>query len=337
MAEKRIAAWLAREASLGRVYTCGSQSLGGYPFRIEVRCRDAHAELQNLQPPLSIKTGDLVIAAQVYQPTLLLSEFAGPMSIGAPGQPASMLANWSLAQTSVSGRPRAPERISIVFDDPVLDRTEANGRQNILRGKRIELHARVIGGSPSDHPVLDVALRAVATIAPTLHPLLAEPVDAEIATTWRGLTDLSPKLFTARLRELQAAGGRIDVTSARVSQGEAIAVATGSLGLTSSGRLDGELRVTTVGLEKVLVALGVDRLAPPGGTVDKIGAALDRLSPGLGAVAREKAGVGIAAGVNLLGQPAEIDGRRAVKLPLRFTDGAVSLGPLSLGQTPPLF
>ena len=45
----------------------------------------------------------------------------------------------------------------------------------------------------------------------------------------------------------------------------------------------------------------------------------------------------IAAGINLMGQPAELEGKRAVMLPLRFDDGVVSLGPLKLGVTPPLF
>ena len=87
----------------------------------------------------------------------------------------------------------------------------------------------------------------------------------------------------------------------------------------------------------MLPALGVDKLAPPGGTIDQIAGALDRVLPGLGNVARDNAGVGIAAGINALGQPTELEGKRAVSLPLRFVDGAVFLGPLPLGQIKPLF
>src|SRR5213082_2542600 len=35
VAQAAIAAWREREAELGRVYTCASEDLGGYPFRIE--------------------------------------------------------------------------------------------------------------------------------------------------------------------------------------------------------------------------------------------------------------------------------------------------------------
>src|SRR5262249_16859375 len=37
-AEVAVEGWRAREASAGRVYSCGSQSMGGFPFRIEVNC-----------------------------------------------------------------------------------------------------------------------------------------------------------------------------------------------------------------------------------------------------------------------------------------------------------
>ena len=51
----------------------------------------------------------------------------------------------------------------------------------------------------------------------------------------------------------------------------------------------------------------------------------------------KNAGPAIAAGISLMGQPTELEGKRAVTLPLRFDDGMVSLGPLKLGVMPPLF
>ena len=37
-AQETIDGWRAREAKAGRIYNCGSQTVGGYPFRIEVNC-----------------------------------------------------------------------------------------------------------------------------------------------------------------------------------------------------------------------------------------------------------------------------------------------------------
>src|SRR5207237_674122 len=57
-AETQITRWREREASFGRVQTCASQSVAGYPFRIEVRCNDAGLELRAPQSPMVIKTTD---------------------------------------------------------------------------------------------------------------------------------------------------------------------------------------------------------------------------------------------------------------------------------------
>ena len=65
--------------------------------------------------------------------------------------------------------------------------------------------------------------------------------------------------------------------------------------------------------------------------------ALDRAIPGLGKVVKQNANVGVAAGINALGKEAVLEGRKARAFPLRFVDGAVYLGPLKVGQTPPLF
>ena len=155
-----------------------------------------------------------------------------------------------------------------------------------------------------------------------------------------GLTDFSPKPWPARFRELQAAGGRIEIANARVQQGDTIAVANGVLGLSPRGRLDGQLRLTVANLEKLLPALGLDRMLAQRSASPQLNnafGALDRIMPGLGNVARQNAGPMIVASINMMGQPTELEGKRAVMLPLRFNDGAVSLGPVMIGYVPPLF
>ena len=65
--------------------------------------------------------------------------------------------------------------------------------------------------------------------------------------------------------------------------------------------------------------------------------ALNRIVPGLGALARKHAGTTIAAGLGLIGRQTVLEGKPAVSVPLRFADGAVFLGPLKIGETPPLY
>jgi hypothetical protein len=338
-AEETITGWLEREAQVGRIYNCGSRSIAGFPFRIEVRCAGANAQLRNLQPPLSLRLPEVLIAAQIYQPTLLISEFTGPLDIAEAGQPA-VLASWTIARTSVRGNPQSPERISVVLDNAAIDRRQGAASERLFAGNHVELHARMAEGSIRESPVLDIAINLVSASASGLHPLAKIPTDLDLNTTLRGLKDLAPKPWPARFREIQESGGRIEVKNARVKQSDWLLVGAGNLGLTPNGRLDGELRLTIAGLDKLLQTLGVEYLSRPGAGSDRLNSAinaLDRLLPGLGSVAREHAGAGAAAGVSLLGEPAQLEGRAAVSLPLRFVDGTAYLGPLAVGQVPPLF
>ncbi len=338
-AEQTIAGWLEREAGLGRVYRCGSRGVAGFPFRIEVRCREAGAELRNLQPPLSLSLPGVLVAAQIYQPTLLISEFDGPLTISEPGQPETT-ADWKLARTSVRGNPRAPERVSVVLDGATIERGPAGARERLFQAAHAEFHARMVSGSLNAQPVLDFAANLIAATAPGLHPLARQPTDIDLDSNLRGLRNLAPKPWPERFREIQAASGRIEVRNLRVKRDEWLLVGAGSLGLTPNGNLDGELRVTIAGLDKLFQSLGVDYLARPGNNADRLNSALnalDRLMPGLGQVARQHAGTGMAAGVALLGEPAQLEDRPAVSLPLRVVDGAVYLGPVPVGRAPKLF
>ena len=166
---------------------------------------------------------------------------------------------------------------------------------------------------------------------------MAQPVDAIIDTVVRGLNDFSPKPWSERLRQIQADGGRIDVTQARVQQGETLAVGSGSVSINPTGRLQGQLRVTIAGLEPFLKLIGAQQIVQTSPTVDKLAGALDRLSPGLGNMARQQVGANLSAGINMIGEQTTLEGQRAVTLPLRFDDGRMFLGPIPLGDAPAVF
>ncbi len=336
-AQATVDGWRAREAKAGRIYACGAESLGGYPFRFEMNCEAASALFQSNQPPVEIRARNILVAAQVYQPTLLLSEFHGPLTVAAPGQPPDLVVNWKLFQSSVRGTPSAPERVSLVLDKPVVDGVTNGSARTLLRANHAEIHGRLAEGSVLSQPVIEVALRLDGAMAPDLHPAMAEPVDATIDTVLRGLNDFSPKPWAERFRQIQAAGGRIDVTQARVRQGDIVAVGSGSVSVNPSGRLQGQLRVTIAGLESLLKLIGAQQIVQASPQVDKLAGVLDRLSPGLGNVARQQVGANLSAGINLIGEQTTLEGQRAVTLPLRFDDGRAFLGPIPLGDAPALF
>jgi hypothetical protein len=329
--------WRAEQAKAGRVFTCGTQAVGGYPFRIEVRCGDAGAELKDTQPPVALMLKQIVIVAQVWDTKLLIAEFTGPLTASDPGQPVYLTADWTLAQASVRGTPAQPERASIAIDGLKLD----DHGNRLMDARHAEFHARVQFGSWPHNPAIDLAVKFVGATAPGLIPLAKEPSDVDVVAVLHGLKDLSPKPVLVRLREWQAAGGRLEVQSARLAQGDALATATGTLALSPRGRLDGALRVTAAGAERFIPVLAGDKRGTPN---------LDRAAPALGAIERAVPGIGgairvapaqqtqLATGLlALLGQQTTLEGKPAVALPLKFTVGAATLGPIPLGQVPPLF
>jgi hypothetical protein len=359
-AEVKADAWRTQEAKSGRVYDCAKRTVAGFPFRLEVRCDGASVSLISQTagqaavqtPQLTANLGEILVVAQVYDPKLLIAEFTAPATISDSRGMPSMQVNWSKARSSVVGLPAVPQRASIVFDDASIDRMNGSVQVPLARAKHLELHGRLAEGAPLDHPVIETVLRIEAGSVQEVHPLLAQPFDAQVRTTLSGLKDIAPKPWPDRFRELQASGGHVEIVQSRIQQGDLIAVAAGTLGLSAQGRLDGELQMTVAGIEQVIPALGIekmldegvpqealDRVAPGVKTQDvsNLLGALDRAIPGLGKVVRQNANVGVAAGINALGKETVLEGRKARALPLRFVDGTVYLGPLKVGQTPPLF
>ncbi len=350
-----VDAWRAREAQSGRVYDCGSRSVAGFPFRFEVACTDVSVTLVSqtagAAPPVKVRLGNILVVAQIYDPKLLIAEFAAPATISGPDQ-LSLAANWSKARSSIVGLPAIPQRAAIVFDDPAIDRANGQVATLLARARHVELHARLADGATEQNPVLETALQVAGGSLRELHPLLAEPFDADVRTRLTGLQDLSPKPWPQRFREIQAAGGHVEIVQSRIAQGDLIAVAAGTLGLNAGGRIEGELQMTVAGIEKAIAALGIEKMLEEGipqatldrvapgvktGDVSNLLGALDKAIPGFGKALRQNATIGVAAGISSLGKEAMLEGRKARAFPLRFVDGAVFLGPLRAGEVPPLF
>jgi hypothetical protein len=357
--DEKVDAWRAQEAAAGRIYDCANRSVAGFPFRLEVRCTGVSVALLGQTagqaaaqtPPITAKLGEILVVAQIYDPKLLIAEFTAPALLSDRGQPA-MAVNWTKARASIVGLPGTPQRADIAFDNASVDRIAASLQTPTVRAGHIELHGRIADSSTPEKPVIETALQLTAGSIMGVHPVLEMPFDADIRALLSGMKDFSPKPWPERFREIQAAGGRVEIVQSRVQQGEVISLATGSLGLTAAGNLDGELQMTVAGLEKIIPLLGVDKLLEMGvpqaaldrfapgvksQDVNNVLGALDRAIPGLGKMVRQNANAGVAAGINSLGVEATLEGRKARTFPLKFVDGAVMLASLKIAQIPPLF
>lgn len=344
VADRTLAGWVQREAAADRVYSCGAQSIGGFPLRIKARCTAAAAEINDRQPPYAVKARSVTFAADVWRPTRLIGDVEGPLTLAVPGQPPSWIADWAQARLIVRGVPPDPEAISIRLDGSQIDRAgNAEAATTVFKAERAELSARIIDGSAGDRPVIELTLHLAAASAPTLHPLLRAPLGADIDAVLRGLKDLSPKPWAARVRDIQASAGGIEVKSLRIVQGDVIVAGAGTLSVNAHGKLDGLVRVAIAGVDHLVPFLGIDRLIGQG--IDRLSGtneaaqgfeALDRLVPGLGNAVRDSASASLVDNLKRMGQPTTIDDRPAVALPLRFVDGSVYLGMVRVGEVPPL-
>ncbi len=344
IADRTLAGWVEREAAASRYYSCGSQSIGGFPLRIEARCADAAAELRNQTPPYAVKAKSVNFTAEVWRPTRLVGDLTGPLALSQTGQPPLMVADWTRAHVTVRGVPPDPESVFAELDGAHLDRVGATG-ESLFKAEHADLQARIAAGSARNNPVIEVTLHLKRATAPTLYPALATPIDADLDTVLRGFKDLSPKPWADRFREMQAAGGGIEIKSLRIAQTDVTVVGAGTISVNAQGKLDGLVRVAIVGIERLVPLIGVDRLIAQGfdrlsgsnGSAAQAAGALDRLIPGLGGVLRESANSSLIENLKKMGQPTTIDKQPAIVLPLRFTDGAVYLGMLRVGEAPPLF
>ncbi|WP_407167115.1 DUF2125 domain-containing protein [Bradyrhizobium sp. ORS 111] len=349
-------AWRAQEAKAGRVYDCGKRSVAGYPFRLEIRCADPSVMLvsQTASPQTSFvaRLAEILVVAQIYDPRLVIAEFKGPATLGEHGASPSLSIDWSKGRSSVVGLPAVPQRASLVFDDLAVDRIGGATAVPLARVGHVELHGRQVEGPTPDSPAVETVLQISNGTLQDVHPLLTQPFNADIHARLNGLKDLSPKPWPDRFRELQAAGGSVEIMQSRIEQGDVLSVAAGTLRLNAQGRIEGELQMTVAGLERIIPALGIDKMLDDGvpqSTLDRVApgvksqdlsnllGALDRAIPGLGKVIKQNANAGITAGINSLGTEAMLEGKKARSFPLRFADGAVFLGPLKVAQIPPLF
>ena len=338
-AEARINDWQAQQAKAGRVFTCGKQAVGGFPFRIEVRCTECGRGLKDTQPPLAIRLKEILVVAQVWDPKLLIAEFTGPLSAAEPGQPPHVTASWTLAQASVRGTPsRAGTRLDRGRQSQARWRGAGHAAVR-FQARRVSCAraVRLVAAQSGDRSRGEAQGRDRAE-ARALHARAARCRHSGGAARREGPLARS-RCPRACANGRRRAGGWKSRARA-LSQGDALANRDGHAGADPARAARRRAAGDGGGVREIPAgdrrrsrgpALGLDRVAPALG-------AIDRAVPGPGAALAPQKQQALQAGLlALLGQPAEIEGKRGVSVPVRFTDGAASFGPIPLGQVPPAF
>src|SRR6478752_1248866 len=105
---------LAREAERGRTWTCTDRTIGGYPFRIELRCNALALTSTRWGDAVRIETGPALAVGQIYSPSLVIFELSGPAKATLP-EGRTLDLTWTNLDASFAWR--NPERFALVASD----------------------------------------------------------------------------------------------------------------------------------------------------------------------------------------------------------------------------
>lgn len=260
-------AWLERERAQGRRWACPDRSVGGFPFRIEVRCPSLAVEGRGLAASFGPVSG----LAQVYNPRHVIVEAAGPLRLqfGA----LQVEGPWRLLQASVRTAKEGLERLSLILDRPSLRLAGLAAEPIALAARKIEAHGRPALDGTAARPAYDASLRAEgATLPPGTIPGSDAPANVEVVAKVSGLPDLDRGGGPETMEAWRAAGGRVDLGRFSLATGPMRIEGTGGLTLDEQHRLAGRIEWSGAGVEPLLQALA-------GRAGALVGAALGSLAP----------------------------------------------------------
>jgi hypothetical protein len=299
---------IAREADLGRRWTCQDRAISGFPFRFEARCSSIALTATRSTGALGINSGALVIVAQIYNPQHIILKATGPATVTQPDGAKTTL-RWSTYDSSFYLSGLSFDRLSTVITNPQFE-TQTGAVP--FKAASLELHGRRNPTRFASEGVIDVSLSSRGTSLPLLDELAGNetPADIELtASLTRSLTFMTG-LKPENIDLWRTNGGRAEISRLIVAKGPGRFETKGELGLDDQRRLAGRLESS---------AAGIDRIAGiPLGGIGNLGGLLTGRAPAPPA----------SAAAPLRPLPA-----------IEFRDGRVQAGPLRIPrlQLPPLY
>jgi hypothetical protein len=307
-----VDAALLREAGQGRTWTCTDRSLGGFPFRVELRCGSLALTSTRWGEAVKIQTGPSVAVGQIYSPGLVIAEITGPLQATLP-EGRTLDLGWSRLEASLQHSTTRPERLSLVVTAPNAVLKAPGQADEGWRAAELQVHLRRNPTRPETDQAVDLALNAKASVLPAIDALLGttEPGDVDLQATVNQTLAFRLGFNPDALEIWRNAGGQLELTRLVSTKGAARVEASGQLLLDQTHRLSGRIQAALAGIQQVA---GI----PIGGLASGLGGLLGgRLSAQL---------PGVAPGLTPLP-------------PIVLREGRVYLGPirLPLQPLPPLY
>ena len=247
-AEGEMDAWLAREATAGRTWTCDDRSITGYPFRIEVRC----AAVTLSRSDGSFRLGPTTAVAQVYQPRLVIVESRGPFH----AQQGDLTgdASWTALQGSFHGAAGGFTRASLVVDGPKVAVTGSGVQPVSVAGRHLELHARPNPARYEAEGATDMSLQLAQAAIPALDALTGSPapLDASLDATLTHATVIGTGALPRELEKWRQAGGLLEITALSLAKGDQRIQAKGAIALDDAHRPTGQIDLRAAGVDALI-------------------------------------------------------------------------------------
>lgn len=243
-----IDGWIAREAAAGRTWTCADRSLGGFPFRIELRCSAVTLQRADGQ----FRLGPSTAVAQIYQPRLVVFESAGPFHVEQGALTGD--ATWSGLQGSFHGAAEGFTRASLVVDTPNITVKGAEPGPIAVAGRHMELHARPTPGRYESDGAVDMSLRLNQAAVPQLDALTGtpDPADLVLDATLTQAAVLRTGTVARELERWRQAGGTLDLTALSLAKGAQRVQAKGTLVLDALHRPAGQIDLRAAGIDALV-------------------------------------------------------------------------------------
>jgi hypothetical protein len=296
--------WLARERAEGLAHECAERSVVGYPFRIEIRCLRPVLIVRTPQGLGRLRAAAISGTALLYRAEHVLIDVVAPFVVEQNGADQFRL-NFRTARASYRARQGSLERLDLLIERPVLV-AGGGGRPDIV-ADRVELHTRHDPSVTSEYRDFDLAVSATAVAPAGSRPEQGAALSLEGRVMRWPFT--APPGPDGAVADWARARGSFDGRELRVTRGQGLLTASGTLSFDAAGYPEGRFRAFVAEPRQLLAAV-----------------------PGVG-----DPGAVIAPALALVGRAAEAEGRRGTELQVRVEAGAVSIGTFSLGRLAPAY
>jgi len=229
---------------------CGSFSIGGFPFGFDATCTDASVQLGDI----SVELSGLKASVEVYRPTHVLIFAQGPVTVADAFTGSQSRVDFASAEASARLDGWRIGRVSLVVEAPVWTDTVLGDRL-LAQADGFEAH---LLDMPDRHDAaaglasLAIYSKTTGLSAPGAGLAGGEAtLEAELGNLG---DDVRAYSDAELLRRWQEAGGRLVLTSLKGDAADLAFEVSGTLGLDSSGRAEGQLKLHSKGV--------VERLGP---------------------------------------------------------------------------